>query len=67
MTGVLPIETSPSELADRHSDRRLRLILKTRERWLAEFRRQRFPQQLIARQRQLVAQAKLAIRLKSTA
>ena len=67
MNNVLPIETSPSELADANSARKLQLILKVREKWLDEFRRLNFPPCLIARQRQLVAQAKLAIRLKSTA
>ena len=64
MNDVLPIETSPSELADAHSERKLRWILKTREKWLEDYRRLGFPACLIARQRQLCAQARLALVLK---
>jgi hypothetical protein len=64
MTDLLPIEQSPSELADAHSPQRLRRILAVREGWLERFRAMRFPQFLIDRQRQLVAMARLAIALK---
>jgi hypothetical protein len=65
MTDLPPIEQSPSELADAHSPQRLRRILAVREGWLERFRAMRFPPFLVQRQRQLVAQAKLAIRLKA--